>query len=88
MIEKIKQMIAEYEGYESSTRVIDGITRSYNEGVLDTLRTLLRQAGLRKCANCGKEKPVQDMKACMDYRQMHIYVCDSKCMVSFYERDI
>ena len=36
-----------------------------------------------KCAACGKEKPVGEMKTCM-HAQMHRYVCDSKCMNDFY----
>jgi hypothetical protein len=38
---------------------------------------------MRKCAACGAEKPVKEMKTCMQ-NQMHRYVCDSKCMVEFY----
>jgi len=42
------------------------------------------QIVIRKCATCGKESPALDMKTCMDHRQMHRYVCDSKCMMDFY----
>lgn len=37
-----------------------------------------------RCAACGKTKTFNEMKVCMDSRQMHRYVCDSKCMVAFY----
>ncbi len=40
---------------------------------------------LQKCANCGKEKSAKELSVCMDYRQMHRYVCDSKCMAQFYK---
>lgn len=40
---------------------------------------------MRKCASCGKEKPIEDMKICMDSRPMHRYVCDAKCMKDFYK---
>jgi len=38
----------------------------------------------RKCAACGTEKPLVDMKVCMDSLSMRRYVCDSKCMIEFY----
>ena len=38
---------------------------------------------MKRCAACGKEKPVSTMKTCM-HAQMHRYVCDSKCMHDFY----
>ncbi|WP_010486843.1 hypothetical protein [Pseudomonas sp. S9] len=38
---------------------------------------------VKRCAACGKEKPVIEMKVCM-HNQMHQYVCDSKCMSDFY----
>lgn len=37
----------------------------------------------KRCAACGKEKPVGEMETCM-HAQMHRYVCDSKCMNDFY----
>ena len=40
---------------------------------------------MSKCAACGKEKPWKEMLVCMDYRQMHRYVCNSKCMKAFYK---
>ena len=38
---------------------------------------------VKRCAACGKENPVSEMKVCM-HHQMHRYVCDSKCMTDFY----
>lgn len=38
---------------------------------------------VKRCAACGKENPVSEMKVCM-HSQMHNYVCDSKCMTDFY----
>ena len=40
---------------------------------------------VKLCANCGTEKPVEEMQVCMDSRQMHRYVCDTKCMIGFYK---
>lgn len=37
----------------------------------------------QKCAYCRKEKPLSEMKVCMD-AGLHRYVCDSKCMTNFY----
>jgi hypothetical protein len=37
----------------------------------------------RNCSVCGKES--DKMKVCMDSRQLHRYVCSSKCMIKFYE---
>lgn len=39
---------------------------------------------MRKCASCGKEKPLSEMKTCMDSRPMHRHVCDTNCMIKFY----
>lgn len=39
---------------------------------------------MRKCAACGQERPLAEMKTCMDSRPMHRYVCDTKCMIQFY----
>ena len=39
----------------------------------------------KPCASCGIEQPASEMKVCMDSRQMHRYVCDSKCMIEFYK---
>lgn len=43
---------------------------------------------VKRCAACGKENPVSEMKVCM-HHQMHRYVCDSKCMSDTFraERD-
>ena len=38
---------------------------------------------VQRCAACGTEKPVSEMKTCM-HAQMHRYVCDMKCMNDFY----
>lgn len=38
-----------------------------------------------RCSNCGAISPHKDMITCMDSKQMHRYVCDSKCMVNFYK---
>lgn len=38
---------------------------------------------VKRCAACGKENLVREMKTCM-HSQMHYYVCDSKCMDDFY----
>lgn len=38
---------------------------------------------MKRCAACGKENLVSEMKVCM-HHQMHRYVCDSKCMTDFY----
>jgi len=48
-------------------------------GALYSLKT-------KKCASprCNKEKPVGEMKTCMDSRPMARLVCDSKCMADFY----
>lgn len=40
-------------------------------------------SGVKRCAACGKENPVSEMKTCM-HNQMHRYVCDMKCMDDFY----
>lgn len=40
---------------------------------------------VKRCAACGKENPVSEMKVCM-HQQMHRYVCDSKCMTDFYNQ--
>ena len=40
---------------------------------------------VKRCAACGKENPVSEMKVCMQH-QMHRYVCDSKCMTDFYNQ--
>lgn len=40
-------------------------------------------SGVKRCAACGKENPVSEMKICM-HNQMHRYVCDMKCMDDFY----
>lgn len=50
----------------------------------DTIKASpLQKIVMRKCATCGKEKPVSEMQTCM-HNQMHNYVCDSKCMTKFY----
>lgn len=38
---------------------------------------------VKRCAACGKENHVAEMKTCM-HNQMHRYVCDMKCMDDFY----
>lgn len=38
-----------------------------------------------RCAACGKDIEQSQADVCMDSRQMHRYVCDSKCMSDFYE---
>ena len=40
---------------------------------------------VKRCAACGKENPVSEMKVCM-HQQIHRYVCDSKCMTDFYNQ--
>lgn len=42
-----------------------------------------QERSLKRCAACGEERPVSEMKTCM-HNQMHRYVCDSKCMHDFY----
>ena len=42
-----------------------------------------QERALKRCAACGEERPVSEMKTCM-HNQMHRYVCDSKCMHDFY----
>jgi hypothetical protein len=39
----------------------------------------------KKCPVCKTVRAVKKMSVCMDHRQMHIYVCDMKCMVKFYQ---
>ena len=39
---------------------------------------------MRRCAACDKEKPLSEMKTCMDSRPMHRYVCNTECMIQFY----
>ena len=38
-----------------------------------------------RCTTCRKISEVKQMITCMDAKQMHRYVCDSKCMIEFYK---
>lgn len=42
-----------------------------------------QERAMKRCAACGEERPVSEMKTCM-HNQMHRYVCDAKCMHDFY----
>jgi hypothetical protein len=44
----------------------------------------LKRIVMRNCATCGREGDVSKMQTCIDWRQMHRYVCDAKCMKKFY----
>jgi hypothetical protein len=47
--------------------------------------TECKEIKLKRCACCGTEKQVYQMKVCM-HAQMHRYVCDTKCMNDFYKK--
>lgn len=52
---------------------------------MNPMQATVGSKGITECAVCRKEKPFEQMKVCMDYRQMHIYVCSHECMINFYK---